>query len=94
MAALDGVNGTVCNAQQYQLSISSDDNPNPSISCLTHGQAIGLAVGILPLFCPFFELTLRTADSRSVVPEFCFGTRHICLDWCKLDFLLRLSLVV
>jgi hypothetical protein len=55
MAALDGVNGTVCNAQQYLLSIPSASNPNPSISCLSHGQAIGLAVGILP-FRPFREL--------------------------------------
>ncbi|KAH9978624.1 hypothetical protein BGW80DRAFT_1165386 [Lactifluus volemus] len=43
MSALGGVNGTVCNEQQYQLSLSSPDNPNPPISCLSHGQTIGLA---------------------------------------------------
>jgi len=58
MAALDGVNGTVCNAQQYQLSIPSPDNLNPSISCLTHGQAIGLAVGI-PSFSVLFVNSFR-----------------------------------
>jgi len=52
MSALDDgvwVNGTVCNAQQYNQSLSSRDNPNPTISCLTHRQSIGLAVGAHPL---------------------------------------------
>ncbi|KAI0276635.1 hypothetical protein BGY98DRAFT_1097990 [Russula aff. rugulosa BPL654] len=43
MTALDGVNGTVCNAQQYQQSLQSSDSRSPWISCLTHGQSIGLA---------------------------------------------------
>ncbi|KAI0276631.1 hypothetical protein BGY98DRAFT_1097988 [Russula aff. rugulosa BPL654] len=43
MTALDGVNGTVCNAQQYQQSLQSYDSSSPSISCLTPGQSIGLA---------------------------------------------------
>jgi hypothetical protein len=42
MSASDGVHGTLCNAQQYEQSLSS--NPRPSITCLTHGQSIGLAV--------------------------------------------------
>ncbi len=46
MTALDGVNGTVCNAQQYQQSLQSYDSRSPSISCLTHGDGIGLAVSI------------------------------------------------
>jgi hypothetical protein len=46
MAALDGVNGTVCNAQQYQQSLQSYDSSSPSISCLTRGESIGLAVSI------------------------------------------------
>jgi len=53
MSGLDDgvwVNGTVCDAQQYKQSLSSRDNPNPTISCLTHGQTIGLAVGTQPLF--------------------------------------------
>jgi len=44
MTALDGVNGTVCNAQQYQQSLLSSDSSSPSISCLTHGESIGLAL--------------------------------------------------
>jgi len=42
MSAFDGVHGTVCNAQQYQQSLLTD--PHPTISCLTHGQTIGLAL--------------------------------------------------
>jgi len=44
MAAPDGVHGTVCNEQQYNLSTPSSYSPNPSISCLTHGETIGLAL--------------------------------------------------
>ncbi|KAI9435760.1 hypothetical protein H4582DRAFT_1780533, partial [Lactarius indigo] len=33
-----------CNEQQYELSIKSDTNPRPPITCLTHGQSIGLAL--------------------------------------------------
>jgi len=44
MLVLDSVNGTVCNAQQYQQSLSSLTSLNPSITCLTHGQSIGLAL--------------------------------------------------
>ena len=85
MATLDGVrvSGTVCNAQQ-----SSDNTPNPLISCLTHGQAIGLAVGIFSCLA-FIELIPLTAHNRSVVPEFCFCARHIRLDWRKPGFPLR-----
>ena len=46
MTVLDGVNGTVCNAQQYLQSLQSHDSPSPSISCLTHGECIGLVVSI------------------------------------------------
>ncbi len=44
MTTLGGVNGTICDAQQYQQSLLSLTSVNPSISCLTHGQTIGLAV--------------------------------------------------
>ncbi|KAH9061349.1 hypothetical protein EDB87DRAFT_1560305 [Lactarius vividus] len=45
MSTLDGVNGTVCNAEQYQRSIYNiTTNPRPTITCLTHGQSIGLAL--------------------------------------------------
>ncbi|KAH9025443.1 hypothetical protein EDB85DRAFT_2075039 [Lactarius pseudohatsudake] len=40
MSVLDGVHGTVCNAEQYRLS----NDTNPTITCLTHGQSIGLAL--------------------------------------------------
>ncbi|KAH9176403.1 hypothetical protein EDB89DRAFT_1846396 [Lactarius sanguifluus] len=40
MSVLDGVNGTVCNAEQYRQS----NDTNPAITCLTHGQSIGLAL--------------------------------------------------
>ncbi|KAH9048332.1 hypothetical protein EDB84DRAFT_263787 [Lactarius hengduanensis] len=42
MSTLDGVHGTVCNEQQYQQSLLTD--PHRTISCLTHGQSIGLAL--------------------------------------------------
>ena len=45
MSGLSGVNGTVCNMQQYQQSLLTDTYP--TISCLTRGQNIGLAVSIL-----------------------------------------------
>ena len=50
MTALGGVNGTVCNATQYQQSLISQDSRSPSISCLTHWEIIGLVVSIL-LIC-------------------------------------------
>jgi len=37
----DGVHGTVCNAQQYQQSLLNDPH---NITCLTHGQSIGLTL--------------------------------------------------
>lgn len=41
MSSLEGVNGTTCDVQQYQLPLTS---PNRFVSCLTHGQTVGLAV--------------------------------------------------
>ena len=68
MSALDDgvwVNGTVCNAQQYNQSLSSRDNPNPTISCLTHGQSIGLAVSTQPLsvYCLNSSCVQLTAET-------------------------------
>ncbi|KAF8274438.1 hypothetical protein EI94DRAFT_1713421 [Lactarius quietus] len=51
MSALGGVNGTVCNEQQYQQSLLTD--PYPTISCLTHGQSIGLALSVEASFLSF-----------------------------------------
>ena len=63
MTASDGVNGTVCNAQQYEQFIqSSAGGSNPNITCLTHGEGIGLAVRIL-LVCLCPKLIRYTADS-------------------------------
>jgi hypothetical protein len=40
-----GVNGTVCTADQYQKSTNLNlSEPHPTITCLTHGQSIGLTV--------------------------------------------------
>jgi len=44
MAELNGVNGTTCDAEQYQQFVSSRDSPNPSISCLTRRENIGLVL--------------------------------------------------
>jgi len=44
MSTPDSVNGTVCDAQQYQQSLSSLTSLDPSITCLTRGQSIGLAL--------------------------------------------------
>ncbi|KAN0129789.1 hypothetical protein V8E53_012454 [Lactarius tabidus] len=41
MSASDRVYGTLCNAQQYEQSLLTD---HPTISCLSHGQTIGLAL--------------------------------------------------
>ncbi|KAH9953516.1 hypothetical protein BC827DRAFT_1159194 [Russula dissimulans] len=41
---LDSVDETVCDAQQYQQSLSSLTSLDPSITCLTRGQSIGLVL--------------------------------------------------
>ena len=43
MSAPDGVNGTFCDANQNQQSLSTDANS----TVLTSGQSIGLAVSVL-----------------------------------------------
>ncbi|KAN0138425.1 hypothetical protein V8E53_003888 [Lactarius tabidus] len=41
----DGVHGTVCTADQYQNSTNvHSDESYPTITCLTHGQSIGLTL--------------------------------------------------
>ena len=92
MAASDGVNGTVCNAQQYNQFIqSSADGSDPTISCLTHGETIGLAVSTLPVrFCP--KLIFYTADSRGFVPQRRRGHHHPSSDCCTYNFLSRVLL--
>ena len=84
MSALEGVNGTVCNAQQYQQFLS-----NGTITCLTHGQSIGLAVSILVFFATFKKLDSSniqfTAESSffslaAVIVVFVLiGVRSICV---------------
>jgi hypothetical protein len=79
----DGVNGTTCDALQYKQFRSPQDILNPTISCLSRGQTIGMTVSNSALFMRFLELIHRTVDSRSSVPEFCFRDLHLYLDWCK-----------
>jgi hypothetical protein len=84
MTSLGGVNRTGCSAEQYQQSLLSQDNPIPLISCLTHGQTIGLTVIIQP--CPsFLELILRAADNRNIIVESFIRDRYLYLDCCKPD---------
>jgi len=83
MAALDGVNGTVCNALQYQQFLSSQATLDPSIACLSRGQTIGMTVSNPALSILFFKLIPRTVDSRSVVPESHFRDLSLYLDWRK-----------
>ncbi len=85
MSALEGVNGTVCNAQQYQQFRS-----NRTITCLTHGQSTGLAVSILVFFVSFNELDsshIQLAAEASffsltavIVILVLIGVRSICLS--------------
>ena len=44
MTILDGVNGTVCNAQQCRQCRRLYGNRNSKIVCLTHGETVGLTV--------------------------------------------------
>jgi hypothetical protein len=69
MTALDDVNGTICSMLRYDqpLEITFDGNVGPSISCLTHGQCIGLAVSSSWPINLRLELIQYTANSRSVV---------------------------
>ena len=85
MTALDGVNGTVCNAQQYQQSLQSYDSRSPSISCLTHGESIGLVVSI-QLICfrldsKLIQLYSLQPKHRSLVafvsPSYLFGLAYV-----------------
>jgi len=76
MTALDGVNGTVCNAEQYQQFLSSYDNSNSSISCLTRGESIGLTVSVCP-YQVVLEFILCAAECRGIVPQFCLCSRRV-----------------
>ena len=58
MTALDGVNGTVCDARQYQESLQSYGSRTPSISCLTHGDSVGLIVSTY--------LTVSVSDTKPI----------------------------
>jgi hypothetical protein len=88
MTALDGVNGTVCNAQQYQQSLQSYDGRSPSISCLKPDERIGLVVNI-SLSVSDSELIQFTVGGSSVVPKLHLCHYHIYLDWRMSDFLSR-----
>jgi hypothetical protein len=83
MAALDGVNGTACDALQYQQFLSSQAALDPTIACLSRGETIGMTVSNPALSMRFFKLIPRTVDSRSVLPESHFCDLHLYLDWRK-----------
>ena len=63
------VNGTICYMLRYDQSLefTSSGNLGPTISCLTHGQCIGLAVSLFRLISLRLELIQYVANSRSVV---------------------------
>jgi hypothetical protein len=86
MSGLDGVHGTVCDVRKYQQSLTSETSPNPTITCLTHGQTIGLTVSIL-LFCLVPKLRPHKANGRDILlePSLCDGPIH--LNWCRLEHL-------
>jgi hypothetical protein len=68
MTALDDVNGTICYMLRYDQSLEFfNGSLGPSISCLTHGQCIGLAVSSFRLISLRLELIQYVANSRSVV---------------------------
>jgi hypothetical protein len=46
MTTLDGVNGIVCNAQEYQQSLQPHNSHSPWVWCLTRGESFGLFVSI------------------------------------------------
>jgi len=76
MLVADGVNGTVCNAQQYLQSLSTLDDPTPSITCLTNGQAIGLTLStgaaflsLLSVFSVFVWISCNVLWYRKHVPR-------------------------
>ncbi|KAH9978828.1 hypothetical protein BGW80DRAFT_1455547 [Lactifluus volemus] len=76
MSRLGGVNGTVCNVQQYQQSLASETSPDPTITCLTHGQTIGLTLiaetSFLSLLCVmvlFILIGRNVLRYRKVLPN-------------------------
>jgi len=77
MSALDDstwVRGTVCNEQQYNQS----RNPNPTITCLTHGQSIGLAVSTQPLSVYCFNSSRVQLTAEASFLSF-FSVIAICI---------------
>ena len=80
MTTLERVNGTTCNAQEYQQSLPSPTNPDPSITCLSHGQSIGLAVGTVILSSTsqlFLNLAyICVARCRGIFRQFHLCTRR------------------
>ncbi|KAH9978595.1 hypothetical protein BGW80DRAFT_1279883 [Lactifluus volemus] len=63
-----GVNGTVCNEQQYQQSLTSLTNPHPTISCLTRDQSFGLVVAVeASLLSLIFVVTILGLIGRNAL---------------------------
>ena len=60
------VHGTVCNAVQYEQSQAFKYNPN--ISCLSHGESIGLAVStFIPSVFVSISSNLQIAAEASLI---------------------------
>jgi hypothetical protein len=87
-----GVNGTVCNAQQYSQSLPS--NPNPSISCLTHGQTIGLAVSDRLIYVVLNSIRFQLTAEASFLSFFSVVVLFILVVVCLPTFLLLFNLTV
>jgi hypothetical protein len=92
MSTLEGVNGTLCNAQQYQQSLPGPNNPNPSISCLSPGKCIGLAVSILLIYLEP-KLNPPTVNRRGILHQSRLWNGHPYFDWRMSDPLSCLNLV-
>lgn len=71
MTAPDDVNGTICYTLRYgQSKVFTFNGTGLSISCLTRGQSIGLAVSPFWLINLRLELIQYAANSRNVVHQF------------------------
>jgi hypothetical protein len=69
MTTLGGVNGTVCNVQQYQQSLQPSNSRSPSISCLTRGESIGLAVSIWLIGLLLVKVRLKDSSNLQLSAE-------------------------
>jgi hypothetical protein len=88
MTAFDGVHGTVCNAEQYQQFLLSQNSSTPSISCLTHGESIGLVVSIyLTVFVSaLISSDLQLIAEASFISSISIAVIFIWIGVCSISF--------